>query len=824
MNSIWQAIADFLIKYRVWLLVVLGLLTAYMFSIRGTKISHALTDVIPLNDKEVQIYNKFKQEFGEDGNILITAIEGDFKDLEVFNAMYALAERLKTVPGVQNVISVTNLVDIKVDEEGERFEVKRLVESPLETQEQVDSIFNRIAELPFYEGLLLDKEGESALLGVAIVDTFLNTAKKTVVYDSITYHTEKFEARFANSDADVNLRYAGLPVVRVNVHKTVKVELALFLYMAMAVLAITLFVFFRSLFSVLFPMLVVASVVMWTLGLLGVFDFTITLVTGVIPALITVITIPNCVYLITKYHIEYLRTRDKIKSLKLVIQKIGIVTIMTNATTAVGLGVLAFSEIQPLKEFGIIAGLSVIAAFFISLITIPAVFSFLPAPGPKQLRHLDRKSLDWSIRGLDHIVHNRPGMVYAVSLVLFAISLYGLSLVRPNAYIVDDIPDSSDLIKDLRFVESRYNGALPFEILIDTKRRRGIQRARNLQKIEELQDSLLNNEYYKDKISRSLSVVDLTKFLRQSLYGGEASNYVLPNSDELNFIRSYLANTELDLSSLSKATLFDSTMQKARLTATVKDIGSLKMEELMDSVRSDVASVFGTDSSKYDITITGTTPIFIRGNQYLVNNLITSLAIAFVVIAIIMGLLFRSFKMVVISLIPNFLPLVMVAGVMGYFGIPLKPSTALVFGVAFGIAVDDSIHFLARYRLARSLGDTVSHAVTNSFKDTGVSMIYTSIILFFGFVTFTASSFGGTKALGLLTSMTLGIAMFSNLFLLPVLLLSFDKDTKQTDGAPSDDSPHHDDPKVSQNGSTKELDDLEANNSIETVHDKPAQS
>ncbi len=763
MNPVWQSIAIFLIRHRISILLILVLLTSFMWWNRGTEISHQLNEVIPMADEEMKSYLRFKEEFGEDGNIMVVGIEGDFKKLELFNGIYELVEDLKMVEGVDDVVGITHLLNLVYKRDAETFDLSPLVKSKPRVQTELDSLMAIMENLPFYSGLLVDEQGQTTILAISITDSLLNSDQKTVVYDRITVHTNKFEEKFK-----IPLRYAGMPVIRVNVHKTISVELILFLGISLAVLALTLLFFFRSLYTVIFPILVVVAVIIWTVGFIGLFGFKISLVTGVIPPLITVISIPNCVYLITKYHIEYRLTRNKVKALSLVIQKIGVVTIMTNATTAVGLGVLAFTNVQPLKEFGIIAGLSVIAAFFISLILIPVMFSFLPPPTNRQTRHLDRRTLSFGINLIDRIVSNRRPAIYVISILLAILSIYGMLKIMPIAYVVDDIPQKSQLIKDMRYMEDRFNGVLPFEIVIDTKRKNGVQRLSNLRKIDELQDSLDNYP----ELSRSVSAVDFAKFLRQAWMGGDSSQYRLPSRGEFNFIRSSLLNTNITEEKVSK-NLTDSIFQKTRVTATVRDIGSMKMDVLLDSLRAEVAKIF--DGDKFQVTITGTTPIFIKGNKYLINNLLTSLAIAFLVIAVLMGILFRSWRMVVISLVPNILPLIMVAGLMGFFKIPLKPSTALIFGVAFGIAVDDSIHFLARYRQARKAGDDVRQAVSNSYRDTGISMIYTSIILFLGFITFTFSSFGGTQALGLLTSLTLGIAMFSNLILLPALLISFDK-------------------------------------------------
>lgn len=771
MSSAWQTIATFIIRKRIAILIVLGLLTALMWYVRGTNFAHELTKVVPDDDVELLTYEQFRREFGDDDNTIIIALEGNFWDLEVYNALFDLTEDIRKIKGVQNIFGITSLYDFSVDIDNEQF---KLIELPLrrpETQTELDSLAARIINRPFYRGLLLDETGETTLIAVSVVPSLLNSAYKAQLFEDIEARGKQFEAK-----ADIPLHYAGLPVIRVSVNQLVKRELGQFLYYALAVTAITLLIFFRSIYMVIFPMIVVASVIIWSLGIIGLLGYEITLVTGIVPALITVISIPNSVYLITKYHLEFRRTQNKMKSLILVIQKIGIVTIMTNATTAVGLGVLAITDILPLKEFGIVAGLSVIVSFFISLLLIPIVFSFLPPPSKSQTRHLERKTLALGIRALDGIVHNHRWIVYTVSVFLVGASIYGLTLVRAEAFIADDVPKDSQVMRDLKFVEERFNGALPFEIVIDTRRKNGLRKFTNLQKIDELQQRLAKY----DNISRTMSIIDMARYSRQVFFGGTADQYLFPTRYEFSnvigpFLQNTLRNEYLSPNTFSKQ-LTDTLRQKVRISGSVRDIGSLEMKKLIADVQQDVDEVFGTDTTEFMTDITGTTQIFIRGNEYLVDNLLTSLMVAFVVIAFIMGLLFRSLRMIVISMVPNFLPLLMVAGAMGFLGVALKPSTALVFGVAFGIAVDDSIHFLARYRLARSLGDSVSHAVSNSFQDTGVSMIYTSMILFFGFVIFTFSSYGGTQALGLLTSMTLAIAMFSNLLLLPALLITFDAD------------------------------------------------
>jgi predicted RND superfamily exporter protein len=767
MNPAWQAIATFILRRRIPILIVLAGVTAFMWSVRGTKIVQNMSHGNFVEGEILEGFQKFRQYFGDDANVMVVSFSGDLFEYETFAGLYDLTEELGQQDHVAGVFSLTRLYDmVRQDSPVEAFHLVKLIPERPRDQAQVDSIKDRLNDLPFYEGLILDKEQSTTLIAVSFVPESFDTELKFGMLENVQNAANAFGDKY-----DIQPRFAGLPVWRVTIHGMVRKELSLFLFLALLVTALTLFIFFRSFPTVLFPMIVVGSVIIFSLGLIGLFDYEIGVVMGIIPALVTVISIPNSVYLITKYHIEYRRTLNKMKSLILVIEKIGIVTVMTNATTAIGLGVLAITDIPQLRQFGIVAGLSVVAAFFISLLLIPIVFSFLPPPNARQTKHLDARGVGFLIRSLKKWVGGHRWAVYAVSGILVGLSLYGMTLVQPVAFIVDDMPQDSEMIMDLRYVENKFNGALPFEILIDTKQRNGAIKLRTLKQISALQDSL--DKY--PNISRSISMADFAKFFNQAFFNGDREYYELPSRNAYNFIGEFARNS-IDVNnnlSISK-TLFDSTMQVTRVSASVRDIGSLKMEALLDSIEADVDSLF--DPGRYDAYVTGTSQIFTKNNAALIENLLRSLFIAFCIIAIIMGLLFRSLRMVVISLVPNFLPLIMVAGLMGFFDIALKPSTALVFGVAFGIAVDDSIHFLARYRLARRSGDNIRQAVLNSYDDTGVSMIYTSIILFIGFVCFTASDYGGTKALGLLTSLTLAIAMFSNLVLLPALLLTFDKE------------------------------------------------
>ena len=819
----WKVIASFILRQRIPILVLVALATGFMWFNRSTERMHDFGKIIPQNDPDFIEYQEFRNEFGDDANALVLGLEGDILSREFFNAIYDLTERLKEVDGVKNVVSIANASRLTADFNEETFEIERVAIRPAVDDPEMDSLGKVISGLPFYRGLLFDDSLRTTLIAVTIDSKRLDTEEKTSIVEAIAV-----EAEVTAKKLDTRLHYSGLPYIRYYVQQFIPKEMYLFLGLAVAVMAIALFITFRSVTAVIFPMLVIGIVIVFALGIMGLLGYKITILTAVLPALIAVIGVPNSIYLLTKYHFEFKKSGNKIRALVNVIQKIGVVTVMTNATTAVGFGVLAFTQINMLKEFGILAGLSVVVTFFISLLLIPIIFSFLPAPSPRHIQHTDRKMLLGAIGFLNFVVIRRRWMVYLITIGLTGFAIYGMSLLRPRSLMVDDLPRDENVIADLEFFEDRFGGVMPFEIVVNTHRKQGILKRSTLKRLDEFQERMTRFP----EVSRSISILDLIKFSRQALLSNVAEEYQLPSSEEFLAIQSFAKNSRND-SLFGQATIFDSTQSKARIKASVKDVGAARMAILIDSIQTDLEEIFlqnqkpgrlkegesyrlyGTDSfrvaykgveyangevfavedtakhytivggeGKVDyadrIKITGTTKIFIKSNSFLISNLIQSLLIAFLVIAVLMALLFGSFKMVIIALLPNFLPLLLTAGVMGFAEIPLKPSTALIFSVAFGIAVDDTIHFLARFRYARKTGDRIiANAVSNSFKDTGVSMIYTSIILFFGFVIFAFSSYGGTEALGQLTSLTLLIALFTNLLLLPSLLISFKKDDEK---------------------------------------------
>ncbi|MBE0640993.1 MAG: MMPL family transporter, partial [Bacteroidales bacterium] len=411
----------------------------------------------------------------------------------------------------------------------------------------------------------------------------------------------------------------------------------------------------------------------------------------------------------------------------------------------------------------------IMIVFLLSIFLIPIFFSYLDPPLPRHTRHLSSKLTVFLVDKVVFLVKYRRNWIYGIAGVAALLGLFGVTLLKTTGNVVDDIPQKDPLYQDLLFFEREFNGTLPFEIMVDTRKAKGVQSLAVLKRMDRLQDTLMTYPEF----SRPLSITELVKFGRQAFYKGDPDAYALPSSNEMNFMAAYLPRIETGRRSLLQ-NFVDTNLQVARISVQMANIGTNDIERIHDELRPKIDSIFSPE--KYDVRITGTSLVFLRGNDYLVHNLMTSLLLALIVILLIMSLLFTSYKMVGLSMIPNLLPQLLTAALMGFAMIPIKPSTILIFSIALGISVDNAIHFLSRYRIELRYNNfEIRKSVLLALRETSYSMVYSSIVLFFGFAMFTLSTFGGTEAMGFLVSFTLLVAVLSNLLLLPSLLLTLDK-------------------------------------------------
>ena len=762
----WAHISRFILRYKLFLLLSLLFATIFMANkAMQVQYSYEFLPLLPEDDPIYIEYQEFLGHFGQEGNVMVVGFQCDsLYQLEKYNAFYDLFGQLKEIEGVEQVVSILQARNMKKNEVSKSFEFKPVTSQRYETQKEVDAVAKELASLPFYRKLFYNEKNKTHLMALTLNKELLDNESRIDLILSIEDVVNPFAEQIG-----VRVHYSGLPYIRTKSTVKTKAEVEMFIFLAMGVTAFIMLLFFRSFSAMFYSMLVVGVGVIWAIGTLVLLGFKITILTALIPPLIIVIGIPNCIFLLNKYHNEFKLHGNKIKAMTRVIQKVGNATFMTNATTAAGFATFVITQTQMLVEFGIVASINILLVFFISLIIIPSIYSFLPTPKKRHLSHLERTWMNKLSAWMEKVVLNHRNIVYFSTVLLLVFAFYGVSKIETTGNIVDDIPKDDPIAIDLDFFERNFAGVMPFEVMVNTHKNNGVSKSSTLKRIQKLENVLA--EY--PEISSTSSIADLAKFSKQAYYNGNQDYYSLPSSQEKNFILKYAKNTLGDSADIFNS-FIDSTKSVARISARMKDIGTKQMRALRDSIKPKIDAIFNPE--KYDVSITGTSVLFLEGTTYLVKNLFSSLLLAISLIAILMAWMFSSSRMVVVSLLPNLIPLVLTGALMGYFNISIKPSTILVFSIAFGISIDDTIHFLAKYRQELKANHwNIRLAVINALKETGVSMFYTSIVLFFGFSIFIASDFGGTVALGLLVSVTLLFAMTANLLLLPSLLLSLER-------------------------------------------------
>ena len=766
----WELIAGIVLRNRIAIISLIVLFTVFLaFQWKHIHFTYTEANLLP-DDHEVNLeYNSFLKEFGEEGNIIVIGSKDPkLFTPKIFKEWQVLMTKLQKQPEVDFLISVDNIKKLQKNDSLNSFQLVPFIDKKQTTNV---NYLNKIKEelynkTPFYEGLLFNKKNQTLRAVVYLDKKIINTPKrKDFVLNSFIPKILAFE-----KNTGIDLKVSGMPYIRTLNATSILSEISLFIGAALFITSLIFFFFFRSHRATLIAVLIVIVGVMWTFGFIGLFRFEITVLTGLIPSLVIVIGIPNCIFLTNKYQQEYSTHGNKAKALQRVITRVGMATLMTNLTTAAGFATFMITNSELLKEFGLVAAVSIVALFFLCLIIIPIYYSYQPIPKEKHLQHLNRNYTKVFMQWIEKMVKYNRRYVYAIAISLFIISVFGAFNIKTSGSLTEDMPKNEAFFKDIIFFEKEFDGVMPLEITINTKRKNGVMRLTTMKRMEELQKSIGAFP----ELSKPLSIVNLVKYSKQAFYNGNPDFYELPTSQEQAFILSYAKNSAKN----SQKDFIKSYVSKdgsvARITTFMKDIGPGNMEKVENKLVLKINEIFPSD--RYEVTLTGKAYVFQKGTKYLLDNLISSLLFAIFLISMLMVFMFRSFKMVVISLIPNLLPLIITAGLMGYFGIPLKPSTILIFSIAFGLSVDDTIHFLAQYRQELTQHNwKIKKSVFATLKEAGVSMFYTSVVLFSGFSVFMLSSFGGTVALGGLIAFTLFFGMLSNLLLLPCLVLTLNK-------------------------------------------------
>ncbi len=763
----WGWVARFILRNRTAILVVIAVITVLLaLQWKNMRFTYTEANLLP-DDHPINLeYDQFLSHFGEEGNLIVMGVkDSTIFTPEKFKAWNQLSKDISKFNEVELTLSVGNLQKLEKKTDTTGFELVPFIKDSVFTDANIatykDELFNR---LPFYDGLIYSPDKQSIRSAIYLKKDIVNTpARKDFVIDDLIPLIDKFEA-----DTGVTVYTSGMPYIRTLNSQSIIDEIGLFIGGALFVTSLIFFFFFRSWRATFISMCTVIIGVMWAFGFLGLMHYEITVLTALIPPLIIVIGIPNCIFLINKYQQEIKLHGNQAKSLQRVIAKVGNATLMTNLTTASGFATFILVKSELLSEFGIVASINIVAIFLLSLFIIPIIYSYMSVPKEKHLKHLNKTWINKFVNWIERMVKERRITIYIMAVFLLCVSIIGIFNIKISGSLIEDMPKNTGFFDDIRFFEKEYEGIMPLEIMVDTKKEKGVMSLATLKRIDELQEHIKEIPEF----AKPLSVVELVKYSKQAYYNGNPEYYQLPNSQEKNFILSYAKSSNTNTNLLSS--YVDSTGQFARITTFMKDTKPDRFKRIEEDLHKEIIKVFPPE--RYNVSVTGKALVFQKGTHYLVNNLILSLSLAIFLIALFMAWMFRSFKMILISLIPNLLPLIITAGVMGFVGVPIKPSTILVFSIAFGISVDDTIHFLAKYRQELIANNwKIKKSVYAALRESTVSMFYTSIVLFFGFSVFTISSFGGTVALGALVSITLLFAMLSNLLLLPTLLLSLER-------------------------------------------------
>ena len=428
-------ISRFILKHRTLLIVILALSTAFMsYKAMDVQLSYDNTSLLPDKDSTRIEYQEFKNLFGEDGNVIVVGtINPDIFNLDQFNGWADLSNKVRKIDGVLEVLSITRAINLVKNDSTHQFDVFPLVRKNPVTQAEVDSLKNLILSLKIYDGLLYNSKSKATLMTITLDKNKLNDKSRIVLIDNLMKEVEVYRNQYK-----VDIHYSGMPYIRTVTMQKVKHELILFVILSILVAAVIMLLFFRSLKVVLSSLLVVGISIFWVMGTITLFNFKITILTGVIPSLIVILVIENCIYILNKYHWEFRSHGNKMRALFQVIQRIGFASLMTNAATALGFAAFILVPNQMLREFGIVTSINIMVLYVLSIVMLPIIFSLLEPPKPKHLKHLDSNFFGAVLDKIIYLISYRRNLIYSIAAGLLLVGSVGLWMMKTSGKIVDD--------------------------------------------------------------------------------------------------------------------------------------------------------------------------------------------------------------------------------------------------------------------------------------------------------------------------------------------------------------------------------------------------
>lgn len=719
----------------------------FSFQIPKLNFDYNFEAFFPNEDKELELYNNYRETFGHDNEFVLVGIEskGGIFDKAFLTKVDSLAKKLE---GIENITRVTSPTSMKSLSLSDLIPVQKRIlhfEEPELYKEDSIAIYNN----PNLIGSFFPKDAKSISIYVKTKDV-LTKKESDALADKIeqTIATFKFE----------EVHYVGRIFAQQVYLENLQSEFLVFLALAFVVVVIFLWLSFKSLYGVIVPVIVVLISIVWTLGIMKIMNKPIDLMTVMLPTMIFITGMSDVVHFFSKYFEEVAKGTERKKIYPLILKEVGFPTFLTLITTIVGFLSLLFSSIQPIRDFGIYTSIGITIAFILSYTLLPALLFFFTPQKLVTLKGNDSKTHRVMRGGLFWIFRNQK-LILLITGGLLALSILGITKVRVNNILLEDLSERVKIKQDFNFFDEHYSGVRPFELVVTLKNKNKFiwdyDVVCEINKVEEF----IKKEF---DAGFMLSVPQLIKSLNKS---SGADTFAIPNENDYVALKQAIVDNRKN-KEIQKVVTSDG--MQTKIGAKIKDIGSLKIKEHTANLNAFIKNNVNTNLLSFEVT--GAAHLVDRNNEYMVENMVQGFAFSVIIIAILTFFLHRSWRMVLVFVLPNLIPLIIIAGIMGYLGIELKAATSLVFSIAFGIATDDTIHFISRLKIELSYGKSTLYAFKRTYFETGRPIILTTFILLGGFMSLMTSDFKSTFYFGFLICITVLVAVLADIFLLPVLL------------------------------------------------------
>ena len=709
-----------------------------------------LENFFPKQDPTIRDYQYLEEEFGRDDNVIMVGFESDsLLTRRVLSDLKSITDSASQISFVSQVRSIFSAQQI--NKQGQQLTFDPYIQRD-DISDIPESIRADLVTDPFAEGFLINKQANVTAFYLEIESGKNNYTARDQIISDLKEILQPYQKRY-------EFKISGIPYYRNQYVQYLNEEILFYISVSSFLIILLLWVLYRSFTGIIIPMLIVWLTILFTLAVMQLTGGYFEIMTSTIAPILLCVGIADSIHMISKYDDATLQGMDKPASIKEMLLTLGSATFLTSITTAIGFGTLMTSDIVPMKRFGIYTAAGVLIAFLVTIFFVPSSLTLV------NIKNIFKDKSAGIFKFFNKYLEqlsqfNRRN--YKRIIVWFTAGTIiigsGAFLLKVNGKVFDELSDETEPIQHAQFFSENLSPPFPLEIIIDTEEENGIMDPSFLQSLDEFNRHL--NSF--PEVKRTTSFNTLIAQVHKTMAPEKAASNPIPGSEEL--IAQYLLLLEVsDTEFLERVT--DFSYQKIRVAAQIKDAGSYRVTQIRDSLSTYLQTKF-PDS---EITMTGSTILSADLNGKIVSSLFKSIGLAFVLISAIMAFLFKNVRMVFISLIPNVLPLIMVAGIMGFTGIDIKSSTAVIFTIAFGIAVDDSIHYMARLRVEMKRGLTLDEALNIATRKTGKAIIVTSLILLAGFGTLLTSVFSSTVYMGLLVCLTVFGALLADLVLLPSL-------------------------------------------------------